>query len=114
MARQLRPGVVADPAGADGDAVRVSRIGAGWRRIFATGLGLWLATVLVTFVTGNSNLIPSIILLGSFLVPVTFAAYAFERTDAVVTAQRIFTAFVYGGLLGVLGTAPALFHSGAR
>jgi len=105
MLRQLRSNVVREPASAEGDTARVPRIGSGWRRIFATGLGLWLATVLVTFVTGNANLIPSIILLGSFLVPVTFVAYAFERTDAVVTAQRIFTAFVYGGLLGVLGAS---------
>jgi hypothetical protein len=50
----------------------------------------------VTFVTGNANLIPSIILVGSFLIPVTFVTYAFGRTDEVVTAQRIFSAFVYG------------------
>jgi protease PrsW len=63
------------------------------------------ATVVVTFVTGNSNLIPAIVLLGSFLIPVTFVASAFRRADAVVTVQRIFTAFVYGGLLGVLGAS---------
>jgi hypothetical protein len=61
---------------------------------------MWLATVLVTFATRNSNLIPTIILLGSFLTPVTFVAYAFGRADEVVTSQRIFSAFVYGGLLG--------------
>lgn len=76
-----------------------------WARIFLSGLGLWVATVLVTFVTQNANLVPTIILLGSFLIPVTFVAYAFARTDGVVTAQRIFTAFVYGGVLGVLGAS---------
>jgi RsiW-degrading membrane proteinase PrsW (M82 family) len=81
------------------------RSGPSWRRFFATGLGLWLATVLVTFVTGNSNLIPAIILVGSFLVPVTFVTYALARTDEVITAQRLFTAFAYGGLLGVLGAS---------
>jgi RsiW-degrading membrane proteinase PrsW (M82 family) len=74
-------------------------------RIFVTGLVLWLATVLVTFITGNSNLIPTIILLGSFLIPVTFITYAVGRADHALTAQRIFTAFVYGGLLGVLGAS---------
>jgi RsiW-degrading membrane proteinase PrsW (M82 family) len=61
--------------------------------------------VVVTFATTNSNLIPTIILLGSFLTPVTFVAYAFGRADEVVTPQRIFSAFVYGGLLGVLGAS---------
>jgi RsiW-degrading membrane proteinase PrsW (M82 family) len=76
-----------------------------WLRIFVIGLALWVATVLVTFATRNANLIPSIILIGSFLSPVTFVTYAFGRADQVVTAQRIFTAFVYGGLLGVLGAS---------
>jgi RsiW-degrading membrane proteinase PrsW (M82 family) len=76
-----------------------------WLRMFLGGLGLWVATVVVTFVTQNLNLVPTIILLGSFLVPVTFVAYAFGRADQVVTAQRILTAFVYGGALGVLGAS---------
>jgi protease PrsW len=77
----------------------------GWVRIFVVGLVMWLATVLVTFATGNSNLIPTIILLGSFLTPVTFVTYALGRADEVITSQRIFSAFVYGGLLGVLGAS---------
>jgi protease PrsW len=51
------------------------------------------------------QLVPTIILLGSFLVPVAFVTYAFGHADEVVTAQRIFTAFVYGGVLGVLGAS---------
>jgi RsiW-degrading membrane proteinase PrsW (M82 family) len=84
---------------------RPQRTGPGWLRIFVTGLGLWVATVAVTFATGNVNLVPTIILLGSFLVPVAFVTYAFGHADEVVTAQRIFTAFVYGGVLGVLGAS---------
>jgi protease PrsW len=76
-----------------------------WLRMFLGGLVLWVAAVVVTFVTQNVNLVPTIILLGSFLVPVTFVAYAFTRADQVVTAQRILTAFVYGGVLGVLGAS---------
>jgi RsiW-degrading membrane proteinase PrsW (M82 family) len=76
-----------------------------WARMFLSGLVLWVATVVVTFATSNSNLVPTIILLGSFLIPVTFVVYAFGRTDGVVTAQRIFTAFAYGGVLGVLGAS---------
>jgi protease PrsW len=76
-----------------------------WLRMFLGGLGLWVATVVVTFATSNANLVPTIILLGSFLVPVAFVSYAFGHADQVVTAQRIFTAFVYGGVLGVLGAS---------
>jgi protease PrsW len=77
----------------------------GWARLFAGGLLLWAATVAVTFATRNPNLVPTIILLGSFLVPVAFVTYAFGRADQVLTAQRIFTAFIYGGVLGVLGAS---------
>jgi RsiW-degrading membrane proteinase PrsW (M82 family) len=76
-----------------------------WLRMFLGGLGLWAATVVVTFATSNANLVPTIILLGSFLVPVAFVTYAFGHADEVVTAERIFTAFVYGGVLGVLGAS---------
>src|SRR5215213_9107986 len=81
------------------------RGGRQWLRVFAVGLLLWVASVVVTFWTGNVNLVPTVILLGSFLVPVVFATYAFGRADQVVTAQRIFAAFVYGGVLGVLGAS---------
>jgi RsiW-degrading membrane proteinase PrsW (M82 family) len=76
-----------------------------WLHMFLGGLGLWVATVVVTFATSNANLVPTIILLGSFLVPVAFVTYAFGHADEVVTAQRIFSAFVYGGVLGVLGAS---------
>src|SRR4029453_5964567 len=69
-------------------------------RIFLGGLGVWVAAVVVTFATSNANLVPTIILLGSFLVPVAFVTYAFAHADEVVTAQRIFTPFVYGGGVG--------------
>jgi RsiW-degrading membrane proteinase PrsW (M82 family) len=76
-----------------------------WLGMFVGGVALWVATVAATFITENANLIPTIILLGSFLVPVSFVAYAFAHADEVVTAQRLLTAFVYGGVLGVLGAS---------
>jgi protease PrsW len=59
-----------------------------WLRIFVVGFLLWLATVLVTFTTRNANLIPTLVLLGSFLVPVTFVAWAFERRDTGELTRR--------------------------
>jgi len=76
-----------------------------WARTLLGGAVLWVATVVTTFATGNVNLVPTVILLGSFLVPVTFVVYAFGRADGVLTPQRIFIAFVCGGVLGVLGAS---------
>jgi RsiW-degrading membrane proteinase PrsW (M82 family) len=77
-----------------------------WVRIFLGGLALWIATVVVTFNTLNPNLVPTLILIGSFLVPVTFVAYAFEhRASDTLTEHTIFVGFVYGGVLGILGAS---------
>ena len=79
--------------------------GPSWVRILIGGLALWVATVLITFATQNANLIPIIILLGSFLIPVTFVSYAMRKADQVISGAQIFSGFVYGGLLGVLGAS---------
>src|SRR5690349_11375012 len=77
-----------------------------WLRMFLTGLVLWILTVAVTFVTGNPNLIPTLVLLGSFLVPVSFVVWAFgRRHSGEVTAELLFSTFVTGGILGVLAAS---------
>jgi RsiW-degrading membrane proteinase PrsW (M82 family) len=77
-----------------------------WVRIFFVGLALWVSCIAVTLVTRNVNLVPTLILLGSFLVPVTFAAWAFEHwRDEHVTTDLLVNAFVVGGLLGVMGAS---------
>jgi RsiW-degrading membrane proteinase PrsW (M82 family) len=77
-----------------------------WLRLFLSGLGLWLATVMVTFLTANANLIPTLVLLGSFLVPVTFVVWAWERRDTgELTTSLLLTTFVAGGVLGVLAAS---------
>jgi hypothetical protein len=42
-----------------------------WRRphIFGVGLVPWLLSAVVTYWTGNPNLLPTLVLLGSFLLP---------------------------------------------
>jgi RsiW-degrading membrane proteinase PrsW (M82 family) len=77
-----------------------------WLRVFLTGLVLWLLTVAVTMLTGNPNLIPTLVLLGSFLVPVSFVVWAFgRRHSGEVTAELLFGTFVTGGVLGVLAAS---------
>ncbi|WP_336211969.1 PrsW family intramembrane metalloprotease [Nonomuraea sp. LPB2021202275-12-8] len=77
-----------------------------WLKVFLTGLVLWVATVAVTTWTANSNLVPTVVLLGSFLVPVTFVLWAHERERSPdVTVELMFHAFVVGGILGVLGAS---------
>ncbi|MFI6505117.1 PrsW family intramembrane metalloprotease [Nonomuraea typhae] len=77
-----------------------------WLKIFLIGLALWAATVLVTMWTDNSNLVPTVVLLGSFLVPVTFVVWAYGHARGEeVTVELMFKSFVIGGILGVLGAS---------
>ncbi len=74
--------------------------------MFGLGLLLWLATAAVTLLTGNANLVPTLVLLGSFLVPATFVVWAIERyRDADLTTELVVRAFLVGGVLGVLGAS---------
>ncbi|MFE9205636.1 PrsW family intramembrane metalloprotease [Micromonospora sp. NPDC007230] len=77
-----------------------------WLRIFLVGLALWLATVVVTFLTGNPALVPTLVLLGSFLVPVTFVVWAFQRRETgELTPGLILSTFLAGGVIGVLAAS---------
>jgi RsiW-degrading membrane proteinase PrsW (M82 family) len=78
-----------------------------WLRVFSTGLVLWILTIIVTDLTENANLLPTIILLGSFLVPGTFVLWAYERRPIATSApfELVLSAFAVGGVLGVLGAS---------
>lgn len=77
-----------------------------WTRMLGTGLMLWSLTVVTTYLTANPTLLPTLVLLGSFLVPVSFVAWAFvRRVTGEVTAALVFKTFVVGGVLGVLAAS---------
>src|ERR1700716_1391412 len=77
-----------------------------WKQVFITGLVLWFASVLVTGLTGNLVMIPTVILLGSFLVPGTAVVWYLDhyRSD-VLNPWRVLSAFLVGGVLGVLAAS---------
>ena len=79
-------------------------------RCMATDVFNWLLlyTISVVFLilTGNSNLFPAVVLIGSFLVPVTYVTFFYERRH--LSSLTLFTtaiSFVYGGILGVLAAS---------
>jgi RsiW-degrading membrane proteinase PrsW (M82 family) len=76
-----------------------------WFQVFGIGLVLWVASTIVTITTGTSNLLPTVILLGSFLVPVTFVVWVWERRTDLLATDLLFRCFLVGGVLGVLGAA---------
>ncbi|GHF06150.1 hypothetical protein GCM10010359_03990 [Streptomyces morookaense] len=76
-----------------------------WLHWLVSGLGLWILAVVVTYFTQNTNLLPMLILLGSFLVPGCFALWAYERHGRALGIDLLLGCFFVGGVLGVLGAS---------
>lgn len=76
-----------------------------WWKTLVVGFVLWVVTIVVTVFTSNTNLVPTIILLGSFLVPFTVVLFVIERVTGTVSTLQLVTAFFVGGILGVLGAS---------
>jgi hypothetical protein len=74
-----------------------------WFQIFVGGIILLFLVEWALATTGNPNYIPSVIVLGAFLVPVTFVSYLYERLqDWGVTLRSVVLCFLWGGVLGTV------------
>jgi RsiW-degrading membrane proteinase PrsW (M82 family) len=74
--------------------------------MFATGLLLWLGSVAVTALTSNLNMVPTVVLLGSFLVPTTGVIWYVDHYQSPeLTGSLVARAFIVGGVLGVMAAS---------
>jgi RsiW-degrading membrane proteinase PrsW (M82 family) len=74
-----------------------------WFQIFISGLVLLYLVERALVATGDPNYFPSAILLGAFLVPVTFTTYLYERLpNWDVPLPAIAICFIWGGVLGTV------------
>jgi protease PrsW len=76
-----------------------------WWKTLLAGLAVWIVTIVVTAVTGNSNLVPTLILIGSFLVPFCVVLFVIERVQGNISTLQLILAFFVGGIFGVLGAS---------
>lgn len=76
-----------------------------WWKTLLAGLALWILTIVVTVATSNTNLVPTLILLGSFLVPFCVVLFAIERVTGSISSLQLVLAFFVGGIFGVLGAS---------
>jgi RsiW-degrading membrane proteinase PrsW (M82 family) len=88
---------------------RTHRHGWWWKALLA-GIALWIASTVVTASTLNANLIPTLILLGSFVVPFSVVLFAAERVNGSFTGTQLMVAFFVSGVLGVLGASLLEVH----
>src|SRR2546430_12663441 len=67
---------------------------------------MWTAAFGVGRLTRNVILLPTIVLLGSFLVPVTAVVWYLDHDPSpALSPRRILAAFIIAGVFGVLGTS---------
>jgi len=77
-----------------------------WWLVFPIGLVLWIATVADAFYTNNLILLPTVVLLGSFLVPVTGVVWYLDHDPSpTLSPRRIVFAFILAGVLGALAAS---------
>jgi RsiW-degrading membrane proteinase PrsW (M82 family) len=77
-----------------------------WWLVFPIGLVLWIATVATAFVTLNLILLPTVVLLGSFLIPVTGVVWYLDHDPSpAMSPRRIFAAFIIAGVMGALAAS---------
>jgi protease PrsW len=77
-----------------------------WLAVLLAGVLIWLLAAGVTAITDDAILIPTLFLIGSFLVPVTVVTFALGRLDDChLTADVILKGFVAAGTIGVVVSA---------
>jgi len=78
----------------------------GWWQVLLTGLSLYCLGLAVLIVTENPNIFPTVVMLGTFLVPAAYVAFFYERRYlSDLSLPTTFLSFFYGGVLGVFAAA---------
>jgi RsiW-degrading membrane proteinase PrsW (M82 family) len=77
-----------------------------WLQVLVTGFVLFFAGIVILILTGNSNLFPTVVIIGNFLIPVTFVVFFYERRHwSQLSLPTTALSFFYGGVLGVLAAS---------
>jgi protease PrsW len=77
-----------------------------WKVGFVVGAFVWIFSAVITEVTDDDILVPTVIILGSFLVPGTLSAFALSRKrEGYLTTEEVVLGFFMAGTLAVVSTA---------
>jgi RsiW-degrading membrane proteinase PrsW (M82 family) len=77
-----------------------------WWRVLLVGLALYFLGIAILIITGNPNLFPTVVMLGNFMVPVSYVTFFYERQHlSRLTLPEIARGFIYGGVLGVFAAS---------
>ena len=74
-----------------------------WFLVLIGGLVLFILTDWALNSTGNPNFLPTVILIGAFLVPVTFVFFIYHRVPpGEIPIPTVVVTFLWGGALGAV------------
>ena len=77
-----------------------------WIKVLSTAAVFYVLLLVAYLLTDNSNLIPTLVMVGNFMVPVAFVAFLYERRHlSRLTMPTVSLAFLYGGLVGVIAAS---------
>jgi RsiW-degrading membrane proteinase PrsW (M82 family) len=77
-----------------------------WWKVLLTSLLLYFIGLVVLVLTGNPNLFPTVVMLGSFMVPATYVAFFYDRRHlSQLSWPTTALSFFYGGVLGVFAAS---------
>jgi protease PrsW len=77
-----------------------------WWLVLTVGCAVWLFAAGATALTDDVILVPAVLLLGSFLMPVTMVMFALSRaSEGNLTAEVLLLGFLAAGTVGVVASA---------
>jgi RsiW-degrading membrane proteinase PrsW (M82 family) len=77
-----------------------------WWKVLLIGAAFYVVGLGALLLTSNPNLFPTVVLVGSFLVPITYVAFFYEhRHLSQLSMPTTAMSLVYGGLLGVIAAS---------
>ncbi len=77
-----------------------------WLRVLFTVFGFYALGLIILVLTGNPNLFPTVVMLGSFMIPAAYVAFFYERRHlSRLSLPTTALGFFYGGLLGAFAAS---------
>jgi RsiW-degrading membrane proteinase PrsW (M82 family) len=77
-----------------------------WLKVLTTAAVFYILLLAALLLTKNSNLFPTLVMVGNFMVPVAYVSFLYERRHlSRLTMPTVSLAFLYGGLVGLLAAS---------
>ncbi|AYK16466.1 MAG: PrsW family intramembrane metalloprotease [Methanosarcina flavescens] len=77
-----------------------------WLNVLTSATVFYILLLVALLLTGNPNLFPSLVMVGSFTVPVAYVAFLYERRQfSRLKMPTVSLAFLYGGLVAIIATS---------